>query len=252
MNKIIVIALVIIGGISLTPIDRTFAQVPDKVQIEKDLTRDNTISIEFTADDKGRILKFIEDGFEHVEYTVGGIRIKVKAKVGGYDKPVTAVIYGDAVYKVIGSTYTYKQFRVASNEYEGIPGAPSSDDILRMINEELENIFSSENQNIVLSMPEISLANDPGFSWGAITKFTCKFTARFWYKDYLPYDEKGDYIAYVEMPFEFRIFRDDMNSAWRDASASARRQDLKIIERRYMPQAEISELKTLWQLFNEN
>ena len=53
---------------------------------------------------------------------------------------VDLVVVGDAVYQLYGSNYKYWKFRVASNEYLGIPN-PTEDEILALLNQDLSKFL---------------------------------------------------------------------------------------------------------------
>ena len=174
---------------------------PSDAQVRKDIMNPGVKRLELTNKPGTKQWNSDTGAWEFVR----GVRvIRDYPDIEGVD----LVVVGDAVYQLYGSNYKYWKFRVASNEYLGIPN-PTEDEILAILNQDLEKFLTNYWYNrIVNDVREIRLADASMWFWHTPTSVSFQMTTA--------YDAKTSDldVASVEQDYDVRFYRDDYQGPW--------------------------------------
>ncbi|MEO0468894.1 MAG: hypothetical protein AAF206_04675, partial [Bacteroidota bacterium] len=192
-----------------------FAQ-PSATQVKKDLSKPGVLSVKLLTPTgrKSWSSAWSQYFWEHSAVIYRSANLKqypnAKIRIGGF-----------ARYTIAGGTYTYREFKVTYNEYEGIP-SPSSDDILALVNDNLKSFLGSSQYNSIVSdVSDLQLDPEQPVTWHTPNSFTAYFTCA--YKRVVSYTEVAD----IQAKYETRFYRDAVESPWKTQFVSSLRNEVQ-------------------------
>ncbi|MBK8610043.1 MAG: hypothetical protein IPL84_08855 [Chitinophagaceae bacterium] len=174
---------------------------PSDAAIKKDLTNETTIDIKFTKSTGTRQWNASLGNWEYVR------GVHIRRRTAEYPGLVVKVV-GDAVYQSMGgSTYSYKKFRIISNDWEGVP-RPTEAEIKKFIATDWKKFYGFSYNKIINIISGPSLNKEKEFTWSKPTNALFYMT--------IQADILGDNLAVetIEQDYEIRFFRDDIKGPW--------------------------------------
>ena len=166
-----------------------------------------------------------------------GATVWRNAKIAEYPEAKVKIV-GLARYHITGGVYSWREFKVAYNEYEGIP-VPSREEIIAMCEGNMKAVIGSYRYNkIVGDLKYFRVKGDGAPVWHNPKSVSMNFE--------YAYDEIVSYtdVASVEADLEVRFYRDQITSPWKENVVSTEKNRNVLSTTTYSPE-EIEEMPTL-------
>lgn len=181
---------------------------PGDAQIKKDVggNGDHVKSFKFT---KTTGTRQWDGGVGNWEY-VRGILVVRKSEYPEYDLEVR----GDAVYQDMGGgKYSYKKFRVISNQYLGIPD-PTIGEVTNALAKDWKNFYRGDYQKIYEIQEPLRFADEPKIFWYSPNSVSLLLKTKIALVD-------SDVAAReVNQVYQVRFYRDNPKSEWKNFVAT--------------------------------
>ncbi len=229
---------ILLGALLLA---KTSMAQPTDADVRKQLTNSGTKTIKFSKSTGTRQWNSDVGNWEWVR----GVEIVRASEFPGID----LVVIGDAVYQNTGpNKYSYWKFRVASNEYLGIPN-PTEKEVLDFVGKDWAKFYGFYFQKITKLHSGPTLAAKPGWTWHSPNSVSFKMKLKF---DHIISNTE---VETVDTLWEVRLYRDDPKAPWknmlahRDQEAAA----TTVVGKQTFTMEQVRDLekKTLGNTFNE-
>ena len=176
---------------------------PSDAQIIKDLTKPGVLKVELTP---GPTKK--EWHSAHGQYMWDRVAYVTRsAEVPEYPK-ATVKITGIARYHY-GASTSFREFKVAENEYFGLP-APSKEEMLAMIRERYLDFLGWRAGDMVGDLHYMRIPEGEGVIWHTPKSFTIPVEIEFDAKTSI-YD-----LTTIQEKIDVRFYRDAVDAPWKD------------------------------------
>lgn len=213
------IPTVAIGFVACTALMR--AQ-PADAQVIKDISGSRTISVSLAPNGGTRQFNSDLGAYEWVR----GALCTLKTN----DPDVQLLVRGDAVYNLIGTTATFRKFRVISNEYLGIPN-PTADEIMALIRADPPKFFGSVYNNVVGDINRLEVSADTGWTWHNPNSVELSMFAEF------NAVSNNTTVDSVRQDYRLRLYRDSVQQSWKRFDSTPR--DRTVYSRAVFTAAEV-------------
>lgn len=181
---------------------------PNDAQIKKDVggSEAHVKSFKFTKSTGTRQWDGSVGNWEYVR----GILVVRKSDYPEYDLEVR----GDAVYQDMGGgKYSYKKFRVVSNQYLGIPD-PTIGEVTNALAKDWKNFYRGDYQKIYEIQEPLRFADEPNFFWYSPNSVSLLLKTKIALVD-------SDVAAReVNQVYQVRLYRDNPKAEWKNFVAS--------------------------------
>lgn len=183
----------------------TSAGVPsDEQLLEFMKTRmDGAISVELSDAGSGEI---VWSGRDLTWYYQRGYVVKRPAQIEGFDDAVLEV-GGLSLWVYDGSGWRFQKDLVTWNTYEGIPD-PDTDDLLELVQGSPLNYMPV---NLGGKPDNFRMADKPNFEWHNAKSVSFNYVI-----DAPQIDWPGQKLNQATLTLRTRVYRDDVDSPWRD------------------------------------
>jgi hypothetical protein len=177
---------------------------PTDEQVIADISKPGVISVELSSRAGNKEWSTAHDQY----FWEKGATVVRPATIAGAPPEARVRIVGFARYEITGGRYSYREFKVSTNEYEGID-APSTEESLQFVRDHLRDFLGGVN-NVVVNADtiEIAPADDAGWTWHSMQSVS--FNVNVAYDQVVSYTE----IARMEGPWEARFYRDGPTGPW--------------------------------------
>ena len=210
---------------------------PSDQQIIKDLTKPGVTKVELSP---GPTKK--EWHSAHAQYMWDRVAyVWRNAGVAEYPN-ATVKITGIARYHY-GASTSFREFKVAENEYFGLP-APSKEEMIGMIRERYLDFLDWRANDMVGDLHYLRIPEGEGVYWHTPNSFTIPVEIEF--------DAKTSYtdLTTIQEKIDVRFYRDAVDSPWKDdiVSSSRERSDGEV---RTYPADELAAMPTMKRQLQE-
>jgi hypothetical protein len=190
---------------------------PSEMTIKKDLTGPNTIAVTLTSNGSKR---WETDKYVWIRDAVCTLKVDIPEI-----PDAKLLVWGTAVYDIIGGKFSFVKFRVGENRYLGIPNPNKSDVEAFVAREGTEKLVGNYNYNKILSEKvNFEIAQDPKWEWHTPKSVSFNIVATY---DILSTTSKA--IETVEQPYRVRLYADQVKGPWNSLLSSAIENEKKII-----------------------
>ena len=187
---------------------------PSDDRVRQDLTSDGVLEIKLGREKGKKSWNSAHSQYFWEKYA----EVKRAAHLSGV-KDAKVIIKGWARYEITGGRYNYREFKVGSNEYEGIP-SPSDEEAIAFIKSKLADFLRGPANSMVNAEKiEVTMAGPDEQKWVWHNANSVSFNVRVKYDRILSYTEVGSF----DDLWEARIYRNDIHSPWHNVVGSQRR-----------------------------
>lgn len=206
---------------------------PSDAQVKKDATGNGSGVIGFKVTKSTGTRQWNSD-IGNWEY-VRGVEVKRKSEYPG----INLIVRGDVVYQYMGvGKYSYWKFRIAGNEYEGLPN-PTAKEIEDFISKDRGKFFGYYFAKITKLHQSPVLAEDPKWTWHNPKSVEFKMKTKF---DHIISNTE---VETLESTWNVRFYRDDIKGEWKNmmATMSNNSLDQVVTEKKKYTEARISDME---------
>lgn len=190
---------------------------PSEMTIKKDLTSPNTLAITLTSSGSKR---WEGDKYVWIRDAVCTLKVSIPEI-----PDAKLLVWGTAVYDIIGGKFSFVKFRVGENRYLGIPNPGKSDVEAFITREGTEKLVGNYHYNKILSdRVDFEIAQDAKWEWHTPMSVSFNILAKY---DILSTTSKA--IETVEQVYRVRLYADKVKGPWNSLLSSAVQNEKKII-----------------------
>jgi len=128
------------------------------------------------------------------------------------------LVTGFVRYEITGGKYVYREFKVAENEYEGIP-RPSDEEAVRIVKQHLADFLRGPfNSMVNTDKIKLEFARPDEQKWVWHSPESVEFRVRVSYDTIVSATE----VASIQSVWDARLYRDKVDQPWQRITGSER------------------------------